>query len=140
MKSQTYSIRFQNKYFIDHFTREVISCITSPARVPEITHFIAVAPPVEDYDFSFVSSSCPVTGTIIQGTNDQVASPDHVFELYNKVSRQRNSDVIYNPITEADHYFMNHLDALEERMHEYIKPRLDIQPTLGRSKWDRKKK
>ena len=107
-------------------------------RRPEVTHFVAVSPPANIYDFTFLSS-CPVNGLMIQGTDDTIVPENTVFDLYNKVARQRNSDVDYYTINGADHFFRDCLDELSSIVNDYIKPRLNLAPVIKRSKWDRKK-
>ena len=53
-------------------------------RRPEITHFLAISPPVNRYDFSFLSP-CPIPGLIVQGDKDSVVSEEAVHELTQKL-------------------------------------------------------
>src|SRR5690606_33397603 len=54
-------------------------------RRPEINNFIAVSPPVNKYDFSFLSP-CPIPGLILQGDQDSIVSEESVLELAHKLS------------------------------------------------------
>ena len=51
-------------------------------RRPEVTGFIAVSPPANTYDFSFLAP-CPSSGLIINGANDRVVPSIKVNELVN---------------------------------------------------------
>lgn len=88
-------------------------------RRPEITNFLAVAPPVNKYDFSFLSP-CPIPGLIIQGDKDSVVKEESVHELAQRL-KQKNIDVAYKVISGADHFFREKIDILEEEINEYLK-------------------
>ena len=49
-------------------------------RRPEIAGFVAVSPPANLYDFSFLAP-CPASGLIIQGTDDKIVESEVVTEL-----------------------------------------------------------
>jgi uncharacterized protein len=92
-------------------------------RRPEIVGFIAASPPVNKYDFSFLSP-CPASGLILQGDMDSVVSEESVSRLVEKLSKQRGVDVDYQVLAGADHYFRNNLDDFSKAMDEYIKERI----------------
>ena len=46
-------------------------------RRPEIAGFVAVSPPANLYDFSFLAP-CPASGLIIQGTDDKIVEAEQV--------------------------------------------------------------
>jgi uncharacterized protein len=58
-------------------------------RRPEIDGFIAVAPPADRFDFSFLAP-CPASGLIIQGDRDQLVPMEAVQKLINKLMHQRD--------------------------------------------------
>lgn len=89
-------------------------------RRPEITNFLAISPPVNKYDFSFLSP-CPIPGLIIQGDKDSVVSEDSVSELANRLSKQKNIDVNYKVIAGADHFFRDKIELLNEEIRDYLK-------------------
>ncbi|MDA0938669.1 MAG: alpha/beta hydrolase [Proteobacteria bacterium] len=94
-------------------------------RRPELHYFISVSPPAHSQDFSFLSP-CPTPGIIVQGTKDEVVSEKSVFSLYEKIDKQKNSDVEYAAITDADHFFTNHMNELEKELDDYIKEKANI--------------
>lgn len=108
-------------------------------RRPEISAFIAISPPATSYDFSFLSP-CPAQGLIIQGTEDKVVSEADVYTLYEKISKQRNSNVEYIPIDKADHFYTQHMDQFVECLDGYIRPRLNMEQAAIRSKRDRRRR
>ena len=57
-------------------------------RRPEIHAFIAISPPADKYDFSFLAP-CPVSGLIIQGDNDDIVNETDVALFANKLDSQK---------------------------------------------------
>jgi alpha/beta superfamily hydrolase len=88
-------------------------------RRPELSQFVAVAPPVNKYDFSFLSP-CPAPGLVVQGDADSVVSEESVSRMVSKLSRLRNMPVEYAMIPSADHFFRSRLDDLQEALKHYI--------------------
>ena len=95
-------------------------------RRPEITNFIAVSPPVDRYDFSFLNP-CPIPGLIIQGNMDSVVSETSVHELVQRLSKQKNIHVDYSMITGADHFFREKINQLNTEVDNYLKSIFDHQ-------------
>lgn len=89
-------------------------------RRPEINEFVAVSPPVEKYDFSFLSP-CPIPGIIVQGDNDSVVSEREVLSFVDWIAQQQCVDVAYNVVEGADHFFRNKLDDFSGILDEYLK-------------------
>jgi alpha/beta superfamily hydrolase len=90
-------------------------------RRPEINHFIAISPPVNQYDFSFLSP-CPISGFILQGDKDSIVSAESVRELANKLSKQQSHiKVEHKIITGADHFFRYKSEEFAESINEYLK-------------------
>ena len=73
-------------------------------RRPEVTNFVAVAPPVNMFDFSFLTP-CPTSGLIIQGESDSVVPVEEVDKLVDKLNAQRNVKVAYDRFKDIDHFF-----------------------------------
>ena len=97
-------------------------------RRPEIYGFIAVAPPANLYDFSFLAP-CPSSGLIIQGDNDTIVPHEATQKLVTKLSNQRDIKIDYQIIPGADHFFQNRLDEVTGLVDAYVethgKPRPD---------------
>lgn len=91
-------------------------------RRPDINNFIAVSPPANEKDFSFLAP-CPTSGLIIQGGKDEIDNPELVTELARRLNMQRHADVDYALIEEGDHMYNNHLVDLYKVTGNYI---LDI--------------
>jgi uncharacterized protein len=88
-------------------------------RRPEIDGFIAVAPPANLYDFSFLAP-CPSSGLILQGDKDQIVTLEAQQKLVNKLSHQRDIKIDYRIVKGADHFFQNHMDVLTQHVESYI--------------------
>ena len=87
-------------------------------RRPEINNFVAVSPPVNKYDFSFLAP-CPIPGIIIQGNQDSIVDEQSVIGLSDKLSKQKNIRVEYKSVNGADHFFRNRLEELESNIFDY---------------------
>ena len=70
-------------------------------RRPDINNFIAVSPPANEKDFSFLAP-CPTSGLITQGCVDEIVTPSSVTTLVKRLNTQRNVSVDYAMIAEAD--------------------------------------
>ncbi len=92
-------------------------------RRPEINNFIMVSPPVNKYDFSFLSQ-CPISGFVIQGDRDSIVSEESVLELVNKLSKQKNIIVDYKLIQGGDHFFRNKIGEFTQAISDYLQLRL----------------
>lgn len=95
-------------------------------RRPEITHYIAVSPPVEKFDFSFLSP-CPIPGLITQGDKDSVVSEESVHQLAQKLTKQKTAKSDYRMIPGADHFFREKIDALSSEVDSYLRSNFDHQ-------------
>ena len=92
-------------------------------RRPEIQGFISVAPPANMHDFNFLAP-CPSSGIIVQGTADEVVTPESTLKLAEKLQAQKAIDVEYATIDGASHFFENHMDPLVGIIESYLDKRL----------------
>jgi uncharacterized protein len=107
-------------------------------RRPEIQAFAVASPPVNKYDFSFLSP-CPARGLVVQGDQDSIVSEAAVAEFVDKISKQKNTEVDYQLIFGADHFFREKNDELIEVVASYINDRMmNIQPK--KAKPDRRRR
>jgi alpha/beta superfamily hydrolase len=104
-------------------------------RRPELTHFIVAAPPVNKYDFSFLSP-CPAHGLIIQGDLDSIVSEENVSEFVDKTSKNKNTKVEYKVIHGADHFFRDRLTEFGKVLSDYISGVFAEQKSSDLSKHD----
>jgi alpha/beta superfamily hydrolase len=107
-------------------------------RRPEIQGFVSVSPPVNKYDFSFLSP-CPAPGLVVQGDQDSIVSEEGVASFIDKLGKQRNTEVEYKVVPGADHFFREKLEELGNSVDEYIAYKLnDAKPK--RIKPDRRRR
>ncbi len=88
-------------------------------RRPEIDGFIAVAPPANLFDFSFLAP-CPASGLIVMGDRDQLVPPEPVQKLVHKLMHQRDIRIDHRVIAGADHFFAGQLEELGAIAEEYV--------------------
>jgi alpha/beta superfamily hydrolase len=91
-------------------------------RRPELTGFVAISPPASSYDFSFLSP-CPTHGLILQAASDTIALEPDVYSLYEKMSKQKSSDIEYQ-LLDGDHFFTGNHPALAQSIESYIKEKI----------------
>lgn len=89
------------------------------SRRPDITRFIAVTPPANRRDFSFITP-CPVSGLFIQGCEDDIVCPDSVDFLVRRMSQKTVRLHLYE-IGGADHYYNGYIKEVEQICKKYIK-------------------
>jgi hypothetical protein len=94
-------------------------CMQLLMRRPELDGFVAVAPPANMYDFSFLAP-CPVSGLILQGGQDEIVTKDSVAKLVTRLSAQRGLHIDYRLIPEADHFFGDELTDLSQHVTDYV--------------------
>ena len=106
-------------------------------RRPDINNFIAVSPPANEKDFSFLAP-CPTSGLITQGESDEIVTPASVTALVKRLNTQRNVSVDYAMVEDADHMYNNHLVDLYKITGNYIidamKKKTPIKKRRGRRK------
>ncbi|GAB6054077.1 alpha/beta hydrolase [Magnetospira thiophila] len=88
-------------------------------RRPEISGFVSISPPADQYDFTFLAP-CPSSGLIIQGDQDQVVNKAAVDKLTDKLSSQKNIVIDYRTIEGADHFYGDHIIPMHEIVDEYV--------------------
>jgi alpha/beta superfamily hydrolase len=108
-------------------------------RRPELEGFIAVSPPANLYDFTFLSP-CPAAGLITQGDRDDIVSEESVSKLAQKLSTQKNANLQYNVVSGADHYYRNNIEELNTIMDDYIKRRMSEFVQKRKVRPDRKRR
>lgn len=108
-------------------------------RRPEIEGFVAVSPPANLYDFSFLSP-CPAAGLIMQGDKDDVVSEEAVAKLTERLASQRGGKVEYKKIPGADHYYRGVEDDLSATVNDYIVQRMTDFTQKRKVRPDRKRR
>lgn len=86
---------------------------------PNIKKFIAVSPPANLYDFSFLNP-CSIDGYIVQGTCDEIVEHACVTNLVKQLKNQSHASIEYIEIEGADHFFSHHMEVLNEKIANSI--------------------
>ena len=89
-------------------------------RRPEIEGFVSVAPPANIYDFSFLAP-CPASGLVVQGAADDLVPEPAVRKLVDKLSNQRDIEIAYKIIDNANHFFGNEMEQLTGTVEDYVR-------------------
>ena len=93
---------------------------------PEIRGFLSIAPPANMYDFSFLAP-CPSSGIIVNGSKDEIVSPDSVEKLVAKLKTQKAITIDHTVIEGAGHFFENELEQLVRVVDNYLTLRLNAE-------------
>ena len=93
-------------------------------RRPELTGFVAVAPPANLYDFSFLAP-CPSSGLVINGTADSVVPPADVKSFVDRLNDQKGITITHMTVAGAGHFFSNgYMEHLNKNVSDYVARRL----------------
>ena len=93
-------------------------------RRPEIIGFIAVSPPADKFDFSFLAP-CPASGLIIHGESNKRVPSEVIQKIVDKISIQKGIKIDVEFIKEANHMFSYHDEELMEAIKKYLNNALD---------------
>lgn len=93
-------------------------------RRPEVTGFVSVSPPANQYDFAFLAP-CPSSGLIINGSSDKVVPMDDVQKLADRLHEQKGITLTHRIIFGAGHFFEGgYMDELTSEVSAYVSRRL----------------
>jgi alpha/beta superfamily hydrolase len=107
-------------------------------RRPDINNFIAVSPPANEKDFTFLAP-CPTSGLIIQGGKDEIGNPALVEELARRLNTQRHIDVDFAMIEDGDHIYNGNLIDLYKVVGNYVISALQKKAPAKKRRGRRKK-
>ena len=77
-------------------------------RRPDINNFIAVTPPANEKDFTFLAP-CPTSGLIVQGGR-----------MARRLNQQRHVEIDFAMIEDGDHMYNDHLKDLYKVAGQYV--------------------
>jgi uncharacterized protein len=92
-------------------------------RRPEITGFVAISPPANLYDFSFLAP-CPASGLMVSGEKDRVVPAQSVTDLVGKLKTQRGIAIEHKITPGANHYFDDRMEVLIQTVGDYVDKRM----------------
>ena len=107
------------------FSFGALICMQLIMRRPEVNKFITISPQPNLYDFSFLSP-CPISGIVIYGKNDELVHIDSISNLKKRLSIQKNIEVKFEAIPNANHFYKNKEKELSTIIDHYIKNKVTI--------------
>ena len=111
--------------WVSGFSFGALICMQLIMRRPEVNKFITISPQPNLYDFSFLSP-CPISGIVIYGKNDELVHIDHILNLKKRLSMQKNIEVKFESINNANHFYKNKEKELTSVIDRYIKEKVTI--------------
>ena len=100
-------------------------CMQLIMRRPEVNRFISISPQPNVYDFTFLAP-CPISGLVIYGKNDELVPEDSILTLKKRLSIQKNIDVKFDLIQNANHFFKGKEKELTTLINRYIKSKMTV--------------
>ncbi len=111
--------------WVSGFSFGALICMQLIMRRPEVNKFVAISPQPNLYDFTFLSP-CPISGIIAFGKNDELVQLDSILNLKKRLSQQKNIDIKFEQIQNANHFFKNKEKELSSTIDQYIKSKVTV--------------
>ena len=111
--------------WVSGFSFGSLICMQLIMRRPEVNKFIAISPQPNVYDFTFLAP-CPISGLIVYGKNDELVPEENILNLKKKLDMQKNIEVKFNPINDANHFFKNKEKDLATVINRYVKDKISV--------------
>ncbi len=111
--------------WIAGFSFGALICMQLIMRRPEVNKFIAISPQPNVYDFTFLAP-CPISGLVVYGKNDELVPEESVLNLKKKLQMQKNIDVKFDPIPNANHFFKGKEKELSSSVDRYLKDKVTV--------------
>ena len=111
--------------WVSGFSFGSLICMQLIMRRPEVNKFIAISPQPNVYDFTFLAP-CPISGLVLYGKNDELVQVDSILNLKKRLSMQKNIEVKFEAITNANHFYKGKEKELTNTIDRYIKDKINI--------------
>ena len=111
--------------WVSGFSFGSLICMQLIMRRPEVNKFIAISPQPNVYDFTFLAP-CPISGLITYGKKDELVPEESILNLKKRLSMQKNIDVKFESINNANHFYKNKEKELAVVIDRYIKDKVTI--------------
>ena len=111
--------------WVSGFSFGALICMQLIMRRPEVNKFITISPQPNLYDFTFLSP-CPISGIIIFGKNDELVQVDSILNLKKRLSMQKNIDVKFDVIQNANHFYKSKEKELTVLINRYLKSKMTV--------------
>ncbi len=114
-----------NQCWVSGFSFGALICMQLIMRRPEVNKFVTISPQPNLYDFTFLSP-CPISGIVLYGKNDELVQIESILNLKKRLSMQKNIDVKFESINNANHFFKSKEKELANSISAYIKEKITI--------------
>jgi len=111
--------------WVSGFSFGSLICMQLIMRRPEVNKFIAISPQPNVYDFNFLAP-CPISGLIIYGKNDELVPEDSLLNLKKRLNMQKNIDVKFDSIINANHFYKGKMKELSSTVERYLKDKVTV--------------
>ena len=114
-----------NQCWVSGFSFGALICMQLIMRRPEVNKFIAISPQPNLYDFTFLAP-CPISGLMLSGKNDELVQAESILNLKKRLSMQKNIDVKFDAIANANHFYKGKEKDLANSIEHYIRDKITI--------------
>jgi uncharacterized protein len=114
-----------NQCWVSGFSFGSLICMQLIMRRPEVNKFIAISPQPNVYDFTFLAP-CPISGLITYGKKDELVPEESLLNLKKRLSLQKNIDVKFNLIPDANHFYKSKEKELASMIEQYIESQTTV--------------
>ena len=111
--------------WVSGFSFGSLICMQLIMRRPEVNKFIAVSPQPNVYDFTFLAP-CPISGLVINGKKDELVPEDSILNLKKRLNIQKNIEVKFDTVNEANHFFKDKEKELSSKINGYLKNKITV--------------
>ena len=111
--------------WVSGFSFGSLICMQLIMRRPEVNNFIAISPQPNVYDFTFLAP-CPISGLVLYAKNDELVSEISLLSLKKRLDLQKNIEVKFDSILNANHFFKGKEKDLSEKVNSYLKNKITI--------------
>ena len=108
-----------NRFWVAGFSFGSWIALQILMRRPEIEGFVAICPPANLYDFSFLLP-CAFTGQVIQASNDEIIDTAYVDLLVARLKTNKDITIDYQKIHTNDHFLRNHTDEVTKHISNFL--------------------
>ena len=111
--------------WVSGFSFGALICMQLIMRRPEVNKFIAISPQPNVYDFTFLAP-CPISGMVLYGKKDELVSEESILNLKKRLSIQKNIEVKFNPILNANHFYKGKEKELSTLIENYLSDKITV--------------
>jgi len=111
--------------WVTGFSFGALICMQLIMRRPEVNKFIAISPQPNVYDFTFLAP-CPISGLVLYGKNDELVPEESILNLKKKLNMQKNIEVKFDPVTNANHFFKGKEKEMANSLENYLKDKITV--------------